>query len=207
MAIDMIVPLDRQGHSFPWVELMKMIGGGLAFLIGLWQFRRAQRWKRVEFVAGEAEKFFNDESVKAALAMLDWSQKSIALFRYRDPNDTRLIWVTYQLVAGSLSTNPNQTYDSKSTAIREIFDRFLTSIERFENFIQAGVVKESDLRPYFHYWTNLLSGSDKKSPRVTAELLPQFWRFVTHYGYGKVVHFVKRYDNLATELVPQNQED
>lgn len=182
------------------LEIVKIVAAGIAFCVGLCQYRAAQRWKRVEFVAAEMKLFFEDEAVKAALAMLDWSQREIALHRHRDPNDHKTDWVTYEITASALNTDPDATYDPIQTPIREIFDAFLAHLERFESFVQAKVVKESDLDPYLHYWTRLLSGNDEKSPLVRQRLLPQLWTFVSHFRYTKVVKFVSRYHELTPEL-------
>jgi hypothetical protein len=182
------------------LEIVKITGAAIAFCVGLWQYRGAQRWKRVEFVASEMKAFFNEESTKAALFMLDWSQKEIELYRHRDTNDHRKEWVTYAIVASALNTHPDATYNDVQSPIREIFDNFFASLERFENFIESGVVTEKDLSPYLHYWTKLLSGNDEKSPVVRRELLPQLWAFVSHYRYTKLLNFVNRYDKLVPEL-------
>ncbi|HEV7674773.1 MAG TPA: hypothetical protein VGQ12_09600 [Candidatus Angelobacter sp.] len=182
------------------LEIIKVSGAAIAFCVGLWQYSRAQRWKRVEFVASEMKSFFNDESTKAAMFMLDWSQKEIELYRHRKPDDDRAEWVTYEIVASALNTHPDATYDEVQSPIREIFDSFLGSLERFESFIESGVVDQEDLRPYLHYWTKLISGNDEKFPLVKRKLLPQLCTFAAHYRYKKVLNFVNRYDKLVPEL-------
>ena len=182
------------------LEIAKIGGAGIAFSIGLWQYMRAQRWKRVEFVASEMKSFFNDDAAKAAMLMLDWSEKDIEIHRHRDSNDHSKKQVTHKIAASALDTNPGVHYDDVQSPIREIFDSFLVSLERFESFIEAGVVSKNDLNPYLHYWMKLLSGNDKNAPLVTKELLPQFWTFVAHFRYAKVTKLVSRYERLIPEL-------
>jgi hypothetical protein len=46
------------------IEFAKIAAGAIAFALGLWQYRRNQKWKRLEFVAGEMKIFFDDPAVK-----------------------------------------------------------------------------------------------------------------------------------------------
>jgi hypothetical protein len=189
-----------------YLEGIKILGAALAFLIGLAQYRKSQKWKRVEFVASEMKVFFDDEAVKAATLMLDWSQKEIDLYKYRENEDNEKEWVTYALVAESLNTDPEAHYDKRQSAIREIFDRLLTFLERFESFIEAGVVEKKDLEPYLHYWIKMLAGKDDKSPLVSQQVLPHLWRFAVHFRYQKVLRFVERYERLTSELKTSAQQ-
>ena len=71
--------------------------------------------------------------------------------------------------------------DQEKATIRDHFDVFLDYLSHFEHFIQAGLVKPNDIRPYLEYWTNALAGNDQIDPA----LLTYFWRFVDVYGYSK----------------------
>jgi hypothetical protein len=66
-----------------WIEILKILGAALAFWIGLTQYRRSEVWKRLEFVAAEMKTFYDDTAVKAAMTMLDWRRKEMALFKFR----------------------------------------------------------------------------------------------------------------------------
>lgn len=205
MYPEITVHLAQEGTHLTWLELMKIGGVSCAFLIGLWQYHKAQVWKRLEFVAGEMKAFFDDEAASAAMTMLDWSRKEIQLFRFRNPDDSTSETVTYEIVKASLGTERGKRHNKVESAVREIFDRFLSYLERFEGFIETGAVKQKDLKPYLHYWTKLLSGSNCHSPLVSIEVLPQLWAFVDHYGYDKVRHFVGRYDEIRFEVETQSQ--
>jgi hypothetical protein len=202
MTPDLTVHIVQEAKGFDWVGLLKILGATVAFGIGLWQYRKNQAWKRVEFVASEMKAFFDDEAVKAAMTMLDWRRKEMELFRYRGHGDSTTVEVSYDLVAASLGTDPKRRHNKEESAVREIFDRFLSFLERFEGFIETGVVTEKDLKPYLHYWTRLLSGRDERSPEVTEKVLPELWKFIGHYGYENIVRFVDRYDEIRPELKP-----
>ena len=175
--------LSRSVNFSNWIEITKILGAALAFGIGLRQYRKSEVWKRLEFVADEMKIFYADAAAKAAMTMLDWRRKEMALFKYRDENDYRRVVVDYEIVASSLGVDPELQYGKTQSAIREIFERFLEFLARFEGFLEAGVVKQSDLNPYLDYWIKLISGHDAHSPEVTKLVLPQLWRFIDYYGY------------------------
>jgi hypothetical protein len=174
-----------------------------AFLFGVWQYRKSQVWKRLEFVSSEMRTFFDDDAAKAAMTMLDWRRKKTALFKHRGEGDMERITVDYEMVVKSLGTDPAMAYDKNESAIREIFERFLEFLARFEGFITSGGVERNDFTPYLDYWAKLLAGRDERSPEVTRMVLPQLWRFIDYYGYRDVRRFVGRYHNVA---FPREQE-
>ncbi len=179
------------------VEVIKLVGAVAVFWIGLSQYRKAQSWKRLEFVAAQMSEFYKDVAVRDAMTMLDWRRKKIALFKYRDENDYTRVWVSYKVVAHALRTDPALRYNKTQSAIREIFERFLEFLSRFEAFLQTEAVREDDLLPYIDYWLRLIAGGDKRSPEVTAQVLPQLWKFIDHYHYQDVRQLVSRYESVA----------
>jgi hypothetical protein len=176
---------------------MKILGAALAFGIGLWQYSKNQTWKRLEFVAAEMRSFFNDTAARDAMTMLDWRKKEMALYKYRGEGDSKPVNVNYELVASSLGVGPDAHHNKEQSAIREIFERFLEFLARFEGFLKAKVVKKGDLDPYLDYWTKLISGHDVHSPEVTKQVLPQLWKFIDYYGYRDVRQFINRYHSVA----------
>jgi hypothetical protein len=180
-----------------WVEILKILGAAAAFWIGLNQYRRSEAWKRLEFVAAEMKAFYDDAAVKLAMGMLDWRKKEVALYKYRGENDFAREVVDYAIVASALSTEPEKKYDKVHSAVREIFERFLEFLARFEGFLTTGVVEQTDLNPYLDYWIKLIAGRDSHSPEVTAQVLPQLWKFIDYYGYRDVRRFIGRYETVA----------
>jgi hypothetical protein len=180
-----------------WIEIVKLLGAAGAFWIGLNQYRKSEAWKRLEFVAAEMKAFYDDPAVKLAMGMLDWRKKEVALFKYRGENDFERVVVDYAIVASALGIDPETKYDKVRSAIREIFERFLEFLARFEGFLATGVVKQADLNPYLDYWIKLIAGQDAHSPEVIKQVLPSLWKFIDYYGYRDVRQFIARYENVA----------
>jgi hypothetical protein len=179
------------------IEILKIVGAAAAFWIGLRQYRKSEAWKRLEFVAAELKAFYDDPAVKLAMGMLDWRKKEVALFKYRGENDSDRVTVDYAIVASALGIDPELKYDKVQSAVREIFERFLEFLARFEGFLAAGVVKKTDLNPYLDYWIKLIAGQDAHSPEVTNQVLPSLWKFIDYYGYRDVRKFISRFEPVA----------
>jgi hypothetical protein len=194
---DWLFPPPLPNSFADWMDIAKIVGAGIAFWIGLQQYRRSQLWKRLEFVSAQMKIFFDDSAVRATMQMLDWRKKDIQLFKARGEDNEVWVTVYYELVAIALGTDPAKHYDDEQSAIRDLVERFLEYLARFEGFLRTKVVEPQDLDPYLDYWVKLLSGRDDHSPEVTRLVLPSLWKFIDYYGYQDVRRFVNRYHAVA----------
>jgi hypothetical protein len=64
--------------------------------VGLSQYRRAQEWKRAEFLANEIKELLADRKASNALTMIDWSARRIKL------DEKKPTLVTYQMQSKAL---------------------------------------------------------------------------------------------------------
>jgi hypothetical protein len=64
-------------------------GAVVAFLVGLRQYRRAEYWKRSQFLAQEMKEFFGDPRVENARTMIDWGVRDIPLLNPSKSTDGR----------------------------------------------------------------------------------------------------------------------
>lgn len=46
-------------------DISRIVGGAIAFGLGLWQYRVAQSWKRMEFTATEIAKFIPESELRS----------------------------------------------------------------------------------------------------------------------------------------------
>jgi len=185
------------------IELVKIVGGVVAFSLGLWQYRVAQSWKRMEFIAAEIAKFRADPMVKKVFLMLDWRARRIDLGVAKAPDEAIPV-VTYELVTCALVLHSeDKTFTPIEAAIRDHFDVFLDYLCHFEAFISAGLVRSQELRPYLEYWTNAVAGGDN----IPRELLVQFWQFVDSYGYASARRLVSRLHPSLSSDFPEAAGD
>lgn len=159
-----------------------LIGGAIAFILGLLQYRKAQQWKRVEWVAQEMKLFFSDPMVQNALQMIDWGERRILLFPHREKFEDRYVVVSGEDVKLALLPHDERPkYTEVEAAIRDCFDRFLDGIERFESYVATGLVRPADLEPYLSYWGYHIAAAREGDPKV--ERLVQLRKYMGRYGY------------------------
>ena len=108
--------------------------GFVYFLGGLLQYRRAELWKRAEFLAGEMKTFFADQPIAQALTMVDWTARRINLLNVKseDPKDWTLVTrdlqnralLPHKLQKGSSPPSPDgeRTLDSDLRGLLPAFD-------------------------------------------------------------------------------------
>lgn len=148
------------------LEIVKIAGASTAFVIGLLQYMKSQRWKRAEFVANEVKEFNALPEVRNAKLMLDYTERYVDLFPEKEKADERRVDVTEAMVVSALKPHGKQTEFKQAEArIRDTFDEFFGRLERFENFIAAGLVTKEECAPYIAYWIDILGIDGKDAPR------------------------------------------
>jgi hypothetical protein len=161
--------------------LIKLIagGGGLyLFFKGLQRYLKDQTWRRNEFVAKEIKDFTSDPMVKNIMSILDWGSRYVELFPAKANYDDRFAKVDRPILKSALQYHKFKTTDPAKdrftrteVAIRDNFDCFLSYFERFEHFIEAGLITPEELKPYLRYWIDTISENMEDDVR----------NFINHY--------------------------
>jgi hypothetical protein len=185
------------------VKLLALIGASIAFVVGLLQYRKTQRWKRAEWVAQEMKDFFADASVKTALQLLDWGSRRAELFPGRAEPEERFVKVGDDDLAEALADHSNRPggFTPTEAALRDLFDYFLDRLERINSFVEAGLVSLGDVRPYLDYWAGHVVSARKDDPKV--DRLVQLRRYIRRYGFAGVEALFTR---LCGRPFPQDKE-
>jgi len=157
-------------------------GAAIAFVIGLLQYRKAQRWKRVEWTAKEMDAFFADPKVAMALKMIDWGAgRRIELYPNRANEAERFVVVRDDDLAKALRDHGMQEFSEDEAAIRDVFDHLLDRLERIHSFVEAGLLSQKDVKPYLYYWAVHVIAA--KAGYTKVERIVQLRRFIRTYGY------------------------
>jgi hypothetical protein len=165
------------------LKAIALLGAGLAFLVGLSQYRRAQQWKRAEWVAQEMKGLFVDPMARAALFMIDWGSRRVELYPSRENESERFVLTTDDLVARALMWHGDrpQGFSDEEAAIRNAFDTFLDGIERFNAYEVSGLVTLTDVRPYLAYWADKICREPKQDG--TEDRLIRLRAYLERYGF------------------------
>jgi len=185
------------------VKFLALLGASIAFVVGLLQYRKTQRWKRAEWVAQEMKDFFADPSVKTALQLLDWGSRRVELFPNLANSEDRFVTVRDDDLAKALAHHSDRPegFTPAEAALRDLFDYFLDRLERIHSFLDAGLVSLGDIRPYLNYWAGHVIAARIGDPHV--DRLVQLRRYIRHYNFSGVEALFTR---LCDRPFPEDRE-
>jgi len=83
-----------EDHELAKRDYELKVAGFWLTLVWRLQYRKADQWKRAEFLANEMKEFFDDPDVRNVLTMIDWGQRRVDLFHSPDANTTKYPEVT-----------------------------------------------------------------------------------------------------------------
>ncbi len=194
------------------VSMLGFAGAIAAFIFALMQYRRAEQWKRVEFIANEIKDFESDAVVQNALLMIDWGKRRINLFLVANATNDDLVTITREMQWKALlphtvkraspeyDTSPDSGGEGKGSTkftfvearIRDTYDVLLTRLDRFANFIEAGVITAEELGPYIRYWIDAMTTNE--NPAEDAAWRSTLLTYINFYNYAGVKYLLKCYD-------------
>jgi hypothetical protein len=185
------------------LKAVAFLGAALVFGIGLFQYRRAQQWKRAEWVAQEMKQLFGDPLVQASLLMIDWGSRRIPLYPDRKKENERYVQLTNDEVARALMLHNERSvsegFSDLETDIRAAFDRVLDGLERFHSYVETGLVTLGDLRPYLKYWA--VNVCQVRKPNPNGDRILRLRAYMDAYGYDGA-HTLLRRIAAAERSVP-----
>ena len=166
--------------------VLGVVFGAIGAGLGLWQYRRNQIWRETEFVANETKAFFDSPNISSALKILDRDDRDVEVA------PGKVIFVTRSMLRAALACGPDATtFSDNEAAVRDIFDDFLVGLERFEQFIKAGVIEFYQLQPYLRFWAGLLTG--KRPQILDKNTLRCIWDFMDDYEYTDAIALLEHY--------------
>jgi hypothetical protein len=184
------------------LNALALVGGVVAFVVALYQYRVAQRWKRAEWVATEMRSFLDDPWVRVACSMVDWGSRRVHL----PPAADQEVLVTDDEIRAALvhhRERPNG-FSPKEALIRDTFDRFLDGFERCSAHVRSRLVDEIDLAPYLSYWAFHIQSARAGDTKV--ERLVQLKAFARDYGYSGAMELIEKLAMLHTTGPPNKAQ-
>lgn len=173
------------------LNAITIVGAGVAFFVGLFQYRKAQRWKKSEWVAQEMQSFFGDHTVNCALKMLDWGNRSIELYPHRESEKDRFVFVDDHFLADALSWHKKHgPFTDVQIILRDVFDHFLDRLERINSFVETKLISIDDLRPYLVYFAENIMFAAENDPEVNR--LVKLRKYIEYYRFNGVDSLFKK---------------
>jgi hypothetical protein len=164
-----------------YLKILALLGATIAFAVGIFQYWKAQRWKRAEFLANEMKDFFLIPRVQKALLLIDWGCRRVQLLEDRSASESQ-VTITRQMQTMGLrphtlldrtgsdsetwsveGSTPREGFTEGQAAIRDCYDTFFDGLERFASYAKTGLIDVPSLRPYIGYWVNQISSSTENA--------------------------------------------
>ncbi len=170
------------------LKAMALFGASAAFAIGLFQYRKAQQWKRAEWVAQEMKLILGDETVQMTLILIDWSGRRVKLFPNKSVEAERYARLSDEEIARALEHHGHRVggFSEQEAAVRDIFDRFLDNLERLSSYVKTGLVTLSDVRPYLSYWANRICETSSGARRLV-----NLRTYMSSYGFDGALELLQ----------------
>jgi hypothetical protein len=172
-------------------EWVKIVGGLIAFAVGLRQYTLAQRWKRREFIAEQIKNFETNEKIHAALTMLDWTGRPILLRSNKTGQVAPRLVDEQLLTTALLPRSPAQGFTDTQASIRDCFDGLLDVLVRLQTFLKSELISQEELEPYIDYWIKKIVG--KPNPQHEKRFYILLHQYIDVYGFAKARTLIESY--------------
>lgn len=200
-----------------WITLTGVMTTSAAFLFGLLQYSRSQKWRRAEFAAKEFKEFKSTPIIADAMLMLDWNhriykiEKNSYPFELSEKEEKQggkgeeyfSIVVDDTVLANALVHHSHKErcpsperrqpgFTLPEVYVRDAFDEFLEGLQMFENFIESRLVSEDNFRPYLFYWLDIIGNKNNHSTKPDW-CRSNIWHYIDAYGYKSVQKLCSRF--------------
>jgi len=179
--------------SLQWV--LSTVGLIIAFLVGLWQYRRAQRQQKIALLLPLITEFETDEEIEAACCLFDYDAGTFALCEQSYTFNNSDLLEAMKVVEWDEDWPPLQG------AIRNVMDRYFDFFTKLASFTEIGLLSFRDLR-YFYYYFELLVGIEKYKGAGFDQALN---RYLESYRFGGCRKCLDAYRKLPPSLKEELQ--
>ena len=174
-----------------WIKVGAFIISLILLVKGIYEYSKAQKWKKAEFISKEIKDFLSDLDIKRALIMLDWNSNELDLKTNEIPGKSKL-YFDDNLIISALQTHlQSPVFSDEEAVIKGIFDIFLDRLTMFDIYIETGLIRTKDIKPYLIYWIQIIA--DKQNNRKSTDVKDQIWKYIDEYGYERIRLFCNRF--------------
>jgi len=207
---------ERLSRAQVIIATLGFIGATSGFSLAFFQYYKSARWKRMEFIANEIKDLESDPTIQNAFLMIDWGKRLINLDLVSAPkiSDLEIIdretqWKALMpdtikkkylgVESERYNVNGEKTdswksisgFTFKEAKIRDVYDVFLRRLDRFSDFIEAGLITQNELEPFIKYWIDAIT--ENTYPKVDAKWRLALLTYIIFYEYKGVQRLMRKY--------------
>jgi len=138
-------------------ELLQILASFMAvggFLFGVFQYRQAQRWKRLEYAANQLQRLQSDPELALAATFLDFSKRGVPLpEKYWEYVGQHVFQHDCQIMYKAMATRYENT--PEYFIYGEVFERLFGYLAQMYEFIDMRLLKASDVKALVWILTDL----------------------------------------------------
>jgi len=194
-----------------WVLIVNSISLVVAIvvcIIGYQEYKANQKWKKAEFVAKEIKSFESNSEIQNAMSLLDWNNRHFLIPKeYTNTSKDEVVIITEEIIIKALQSCQNkENYSYACAFVEESFDTFFSYLQRFELYIESGLINFGDIRPYILYWIQVIG--DKNNKTISPLYKIHIWKYINKYNFKKIPNLVERFGyNSGALLTPKSIRD
>lgn len=169
------------------VAILGWIVALITFILGLWQYKKGQRWRRAQIMLSLIDSFEKNKRIEMACTMLDWDKREIItpegkVFHFRN----EILLSALQIP----EMDTEEIFTDEERLIRDSFDEFFDFFHKLYSLEKSGLLSFSDFT-YFNYWFELLCnvGEYKKDKRIQE----MFNRYIDEYCFIGIKKLLEEY--------------
>jgi hypothetical protein len=167
------------------VGIIGLLGTLGTLLAGVYQYAKAQKWKRSEFAAKELDKLNNDPILSLACTFLDWTGRAFVVpeaYKHKISKGTFIHdWDTLaKAMAPDIKPDDGREgFTWQEVLYRDVFDHLFTYLVLLNHYVEIGLVSKKDIF-ILKYWLEQITGSP------LADHKPIFEGYIESFGYRGV---------------------
>jgi hypothetical protein len=198
--------------SISLADTITLCIAGFGVCAGLLQYRKAQKWKKSEFIISLIKDFSNNPNVKRAKLLLDWNGADIQILEgeivsmensyweatsksFSKNCSEKLFFCNNDLLLSALRYHDQQGipvhYLDEEIIIRLIMDDFFDQLDLFAQHIENKLFQKEDIKMYLEYWLEIIA--NKNSDRKPLELHNALINYIVKYKFDRLKLLLEKY--------------
>lgn len=155
-------------------------------VVGVYEYRSAQKWKRSEFAAKQIERLYSDEKLRAGLRIFEWKYRDFPMPKeYSNAYDEKIFYHDWEKVTNALSAEmKKEKFHAYSAIYLDVLDRYFDFLEQVSHYEDIGLFEVSDLGNICYAATLIEKNEYDKNKLV--------FRYLKKYEYDGVFELIEK---------------